>query len=267
MHQGTHALIGAAKAVTVPVAKPVISFSPVVLPVKNRPLDLEVRVTVPATGSPLPIILLAHGHGRSNWLSSLEGYAPLSEFWAAHGFAVLQPTHLRSAVYGLKAPPGNDMFWKDGPKDMSAILDNLDSIEDLVPGLKGRLDRSRVAVAGHSAGAQTASLLLGAKNKDPREDFTYHRPESRVKAGLLLACLGNRGNNLNDVGKKQPRDSPNLSISSIVSDMSSLTPVSSRSSAWFGVSNKTLVVWKATKPPGSSAQPRSSALGTIFWMS
>jgi len=30
------------------------------------------------TGSELPVILLSHGHGNSNNLSSLNGYAPLA---------------------------------------------------------------------------------------------------------------------------------------------------------------------------------------------
>ena len=40
-------------------------------------------------GSGLPVILLSHGHGPSNNLSSLNGYAPLANLWAAHGFAVI----------------------------------------------------------------------------------------------------------------------------------------------------------------------------------
>lgn len=84
-----HALIGAAVNIPIPDPTPVISFSPVVLPAPDRPVDMQLRVTAPSNGSqePLPVILLAHGSGPSNWLSSLDGYIPLAEFWAAHGFA------------------------------------------------------------------------------------------------------------------------------------------------------------------------------------
>ena len=75
---------------------PVLSFGPLVLPVPGRAVDLQMRVSAPATGSGLPVILLSHGHGPSNHLSSLNGYAPLANYWAAHGFAVIQPTHLDS---------------------------------------------------------------------------------------------------------------------------------------------------------------------------
>ena len=202
MHTGYHSLIGAVADIPINAPKPIISFSPVVLPTPGRPVDLQLRVTVPSTGDALPIILLSHGQGRSNSLSSLEGYAPLYEFWAAHGFAVLQPTHLSSMFLGLKAPEGQEMYWQERAVDMVRILDNLDSIEAAVPGLQGRLDCTRVAVAGHSAGAWTATLLLGASNTDPRDGSTWHRPETRIKAGVVLAGIGNGPADLSDSGKK-----------------------------------------------------------------
>lgn len=202
MQFGYHALIGAAAIIPINPIKPITSFSPVVLPAPGRPVELQLRVTVPSTGDALPIILLSHGQGPSNWLSSLEGYAPLYEFLAAHGFAVLQPTHLSSAFLGLKAPEGQEMFWQERAVDMVRILDNLDCVEAAVPGLKGRLDRTRVAVAGHSAGAWTASMLLGASNTDPRNGSTWYKPETRIKAGVVLSGLGNGGADLSDSGKK-----------------------------------------------------------------
>ncbi|KAJ6515845.1 Alpha/Beta hydrolase protein [Mycena sanguinolenta] len=201
MHSHNHALIGAAAAIPVNDAKPVISFSPVVLSTPERPVNLELRVTVPATGDALPIILLAHGQGRSNWLSSMQGYAPLYEFWAAHGFAVLQPTHLSSKVLSLTPPSGQELFWQERSNDMVRILDNLDTIEETVPGLKGRLDRSRIAVAGHSAGSWTVATLLGASNVDPRDGTTWYKPEPRIKAGVYLTGVGNGGADLSETGR------------------------------------------------------------------
>lgn len=57
---------------------PVLSVGPVVLPAPGRAVDLEMRVSVPVTGGDLPVILLSHGQGHSNNLSSLNGYAPSS---------------------------------------------------------------------------------------------------------------------------------------------------------------------------------------------
>ncbi|KFZ15557.1 hypothetical protein V501_02657 [Pseudogymnoascus sp. VKM F-4519 (FW-2642)] len=212
MHTGYHALVGAAAHIPVNPPKPIISFSPVVLPAPGRPVDLQLRVTVPLTGDALPIILLSHGHGRSNSLSSLEGYAPLAEFWAAHGFAVLQPTHLSSAFLGLKGRKGQEMFWQDRTADMVRILDNLDTVEMSMPELKGRLDRARVAVAGHSLGGWTTAMLLGASNTDPRNGSTWYKLETRIKAGVILAGTGNGGADISDFGKTLvPFYGPNFS--------------------------------------------------------
>ena len=205
MHINYHALIGAAVDIPINSPRSIISFSPVLLPVPGRPVDLQLRVTIPSTSgnNALPIILLSHGQGRSNSLSSLEGYAPLAEFWAAHGYAVLQPTHLSSAFLGLKAPAGQELFWQERAKDMVRILDNLDVIEAVVSELtKGRLDRTRVAVAGHSAGGWTAAMLLGASNMDPRDNSTWHKPEVRIRAGIILAGIGNGGADVSDFGKQ-----------------------------------------------------------------
>ena len=202
MHNNYHTLIGTAADIPINSPKPIISFSPVVLSTPGRPVDLQLRVTTPSTGDALPVILLAHGHGRSNYLSSLEGYAPLSEFWAAHGFAVLQPTHLSSAFLGLKPPHGQELFYQERAEDMVRILDRLETIEATVPGLKGRLDRTRVAVAGHSLGAWTASMLLGASNTDPRDGSTWYKPEPRIKAGVIIGGTGNGGDDIPDLAKK-----------------------------------------------------------------
>ena len=85
---------------------------------------------------------------------------------------------------------------------MTRVLDRLDEIEAAVPGLKGRLDQDRVAVTGHSAGAWTTSMLLGASNKDPRNGAVWENSEKRMKAGVVLAGVGHGGADLSESGKK-----------------------------------------------------------------
>ncbi|MFF7884691.1 alpha/beta hydrolase family protein [Streptomyces sp. NPDC020794] len=173
---------------------PVLSVSPVALPAPGRAVDLEVRVSAPMTGSDLPVILLSHGQGFSNHLSSLNGYAPLANFWAAHGFVVIQPTHLSSRTLSLDpGTPGAPLHWRSRAEDMKRILDRLDVIEAAVPQLLGRLDHSKVAVAGHSMGGHTASLLLGARLTDPDDGTEVTLAEPRIKAGVLLAAPGRGG--------------------------------------------------------------------------
>ncbi|GHB78986.1 hypothetical protein GCM10010306_086200 [Streptomyces umbrinus] len=178
---------------------PVLSVSPVVLSAPGRAVDLQVRVSAPVTGSDLPVILLSHGQGYSNHLSSLNGYAPLANFWAAHGFVVIQPTHLSSRTLNLDpSTPGAPLYWRSRAEDMTRILDQLDVIEAAVPQLLGRLDHSKVAVAGHSMGGHTASLLLGARLTDPDDGTEVRLAEPRIKAGVLLAAPGRGGDALTE---------------------------------------------------------------------
>ena len=190
-----------AAAVSTPA--PVLSISPVVLSTPDRAVDLQVRVSAPVTGSSLPVILLSHGHGFSNHLSSLNGYAPLANFWAAHGFVVIQPTHLSSRTLSLNPDdPEAPLYWRSRAVDMTRILDQLDMIETAVPQLLGRLDRRKVAVAGHSMGGHTASLLLGARLTDPQNGTEVNLADPRITAGVLLAAPGRGGDALSEFAAK-----------------------------------------------------------------
>lgn len=182
---------------------PVVSVSPVTLPVPGRAVNLQMRISAPASGRDLPVILLSHGQGRSNHLSSLNGYGPLANFWAAHGFVVIQPTHLSSKTLSLGPEiPGAPFFWRSRVEDMKHILDQLEVIETDVPEITGRLDAGRVAVAGHSMGGHTAGMLLGARLID-EEGAVVDLAEPRIKAGILLAAPGSGGADLSAYASEQ----------------------------------------------------------------
>lgn len=171
---------------------PVVSISPIVLPAPGRPVPLQVRVSAPVTGRDLPIVLLSHGHGSSNNLSSLNGYGPLANYWAARGFVVVQPTHLSSATLrGVVDPNGPEgaLFWRSRADDMTRLLDTLDAIEASLPGLRGRIDRGRVAVAGHSLGGMTAGMLLGQRVTDA-DGTVIDLRDPRIAAGVVIAGPG-----------------------------------------------------------------------------
>lgn len=177
---------------------PVLSYSPVVLSVPGRPVDLQVRVSAPETGTGLPVILFSHGQGPSNNISSLNGYGPLVNYWAAQGFVVIQPTHLASRTLShlVADAPGAPFFWRSRAQDMTHILDRLEEIEKRVPLLAGRIDHTKVAIAGHSFGGFTSSTLLGAKVTDPDTGEEISFLEPRLKTGVLLAAPG-RGDAIN----------------------------------------------------------------------
>jgi pimeloyl-ACP methyl ester carboxylesterase len=144
------------------------------------------------TGGELPVVVFSHGFGES-----LDGYAPLVDFWAARGFVVVQPTHLDSRTLNVTPDdPRYPEIWRLRVEDLTRVVDRLDLVEAAIPGLVGRLDRSRIAVAGHSWGAQSASMLLGARVLDAEGVPGADLSDPRIKAGVLLAVPGTGGADL-----------------------------------------------------------------------
>lgn len=171
---------------------PVVSVAPVTLTAPGRPVPLEVRVSAPVTGGNLPVVLFSHGNG---W--NLDGYAPLAAFWASRGFVVIQPTHLDSRRNGFGFDhPVFPTIWSERIVDLTRILDQLDTIEAAIPGLAGRVDRTRIAAAGHSWGGQTAQSLLGARILDDAGRVGDDLSDERVTAGILFAATGVGGTHL-----------------------------------------------------------------------
>lgn len=168
------------------LGRPIVAVKPITVPTTRRDRDLLVKVTVPASGRGLPVIVFSHGNA---W--SLDGYAPLVDRWAAAGFVVVQPTHLDSRRNGIGFDdPRFATIWRVRIADLHAILDNLADILARAGGVDGRTDLERVAVAGHSWGAQTAGTLLGARvfGADGRRGEDFSHPA--VRAGALIAATG-----------------------------------------------------------------------------
>jgi len=173
---------------------PALSMGPLSLAIEGRGEDLTYRVTAPADGDNLSVVLFSHGNGQS-----LYTYGPLVNHWASNGFVVINPTHLDSRMIALGADdPRHPQLWRHREQDILALLDNLDAVEEAVPFIKGRIDRDRIAVAGHSWGAQTASMFLGATHPDPDDGSTVSLRDERVKAGVLFAVPGTGGDNLSE---------------------------------------------------------------------
>lgn len=168
---------------------PVVTVGPVRLAAPGRGTDLHVRVSAPASGTDLPVVVFSHGFGWSS-----DAYAPLVSAWAAHGLVVVQPTHLDSRTLALPPEdPRTPRIWRTRLDDLRHVIDQLDRVEAAVPGLGGRVDRSRIAAAGHSWGGQTASMLLGARVLVPAGRPGEDLSDPRVTAGVLLSTPGRGG--------------------------------------------------------------------------
>lgn len=199
-------LINAARHIPINAAVQTVSINTVTLSVPGRTQPLEMRITAPARGSDLPILALSHGAGPSLYLSSKDGYGPLVNFYAEHGFVVIQPTHANSKVGGLGPDDAPDapLFWRTRAQEITCILDQLDTIEAQVPAIAGRFDRDRIAAVGHSLGGHTVNMLLGARLTEQTDAGAMEVDliEPRIKAGVLLAAPGRGGDSLSDDGRK-----------------------------------------------------------------
>ncbi|MEV0259436.1 chlorophyllase [Streptomyces sp. NPDC050732] len=169
-----------------PLNQRIVAVKPITVPVPGRSVDLQVKVTAPLSGQNLPVIVFSHGNA---W--SLDGYEPLVDRWAAAGFIVVQPTHLDSRRNGIEwDDPRFASIWRVRIADLHAVLDGLGDILPQVGGVETRVDHEHIAVVGHSWGAQTAGVILGARVLDadgiPGEDFSH----SAVSAGALIAATG-----------------------------------------------------------------------------
>lgn len=214
--------------------EPVVSVAPVVLDAPGRDIPLEVRVSAPVSGANLPVLLFSHGNG---W--SLDGYAPLTAYWASQGFVVVQPTHLDSRRHGIGFEDERfGTIWARRHDDLVRILDQLDTIERALPGLAGRMDRNTVVAAGHSWGAQTVQMLLGARIVEADGSLGADHRDERVSAGVLLAATGIGGEELHPFARENfPFMNPSFGQLSaptfVVAGDRDQSKMSSRGPDWF----------------------------------
>ena len=150
---------------------------------RNR--DILLSVEYPTRGGPHPLILFSHEYGGSN-----RSYIGLSSYWSSNGYVVIRPSHVDR---GGPEGQGTTEF-QDRVRDLVTVIDSLDSLEQRYPELQGKIDRTKIAVAGHGLGGQTALLLAN----DPRiKAVVAMVPETRGVAfadvkGPVLFLSGTR---------------------------------------------------------------------------
>lgn len=180
------------------------------LAMPGRKTALQYRATFSRSAKNMPVIVWSHGAFGSH-----NAYNPLAEYWASHGYLVLQPTHSDSMREGTKPNIKNPLAfkdWADRPREVSYMIDQLQNLEALIPELKGRVDRSKIGIGGHSFGAQTAQLLAGMTAK--RGFLAGDAPESfREKRASAFVIISPQGTNaLSDTSAFASIDAPFLMI-------------------------------------------------------
>lgn len=139
---------------------------------RNR--DILLTVEYPTRGGPHPVIVFSHGYGGSN-----RSYIGLSSFWSSNDYVVIRPAHVDQG-----GPEGQSAAeWQNRTRDIVAVIESLDSLEQRYPELQGKIDRTKIVVAGHGHGGQTALMLAN----DPRvKAVVAMTPETR---GVTFADL------------------------------------------------------------------------------
>lgn len=122
----------------------------------DSPLGAKRDASLDARGAPYPTVVFSHGSGGTR-IQSIY----LTEYLATHGFVVVAPDHVGNTIAeeinSAKALPTAEAA-RVRPEDVSHALDAALG----APLLEGRLDETRVGVAGHSFGGFTAFRIAGA---------------------------------------------------------------------------------------------------------
>ncbi|GJQ29471.1 MAG: hypothetical protein HBSAPP03_13550 [Phycisphaerae bacterium] len=188
----------------------VTTLDTLILHDEARGKDLRVKVRVPVPDPPaaagsLPLVVFSHGLGGSK-----DVFADLCQHLATHGYIVIAPSHADSIIERSRQ---GERVTRDTafdirqmtPKakwervaDVTFILDSLDELERRVDALRtpegaGRIDRTRLAVAGHSAGAMTTQLIGGMKSRDPQNPAGTSKADPRLKAAVVISGQGVNG--------------------------------------------------------------------------
>lgn len=156
----------------------------------QRDRTLPIRVFLPATHKPTPVVLFSHGLG-----GSCQNNPYLGRHWSARGYAVIFVQHPGSdesvwrgqrpaqipAAMRQAASPQNFLL---RVADIPAVLDQLTRWNAQGDhALYGRLDLTHIGMSGHSFGAVTTQAVSGQSLPIGGARFT----DPRIKAALMMS--------------------------------------------------------------------------------
>jgi fermentation-respiration switch protein FrsA (DUF1100 family) len=138
---------------------------------RRVPRSLETVVRYPAAGNAYPLIVFGHGFSLTP-----ARYARLLRAWTEAGYVVAAPVFPLENAAAPGGPDESDLI--NQPEDMSFVITRLLALDARTnSGLHGKIDPSRIAVAGHSDGAETALAVA----------YDHRFRDRRVAAAIVLS--------------------------------------------------------------------------------
>jgi len=152
------------------------------------------RGAVAADNSPVPLVVFSHGIGGSRL-----GYSYLGRHLASQGWACLHVQHVGSdralwrgnpfGLVGRLRDAARETEAVDRARDLRFALDRLldPALSHALTGRPAeRVDAGRIVAAGHSYGANTTMLSIGARVARGQQVYDFHDP--RYRAAILLSA-------------------------------------------------------------------------------
>jgi dienelactone hydrolase len=140
-----------------------------------------------AASQPVPLVVFSHGIGGSR-----EGYSYIGKHLAANGIAALHVQHVgsdRSLWFGNPLQLVTRL--QEAAKDKEAIARTQDvrfALNQVLSSteFKSRLDATRISAAGHSYGANTVLLLVGARVQ--RDSQVLDLTDPRISSAVIISA-------------------------------------------------------------------------------
>jgi predicted dienelactone hydrolase len=154
---------------------------------ESRQRAVPVRLYWPEGAERVPLVVFSHGIGGSR-----QGYSYLGEYFAANGMASLHLQHVGSDRSLLAGNPVTLLGRVQGAVQEREALERVKDLRFALDQLLGhetfgaRVDRRRIAAAGHSYGANTVMLAAGATVQRGGRALELRDP--RVRAAVLLSA-------------------------------------------------------------------------------
>jgi predicted dienelactone hydrolase len=164
---------------------------------------VPIKVHVPATGGPFPVVIVSHGAG-GDW----DTHYAQAQHLSSHGYVVLCLEHVGSnrerMTQGFRLMKNLEAMIHDAdevlarPKDVSFAIDRAEDWNRTHESLRGKFNLQRVGVMGHSFGAFTTMVVCGMKpaldwltpRVEPGKGLGPGLREPRVKCGVALSPQG-----------------------------------------------------------------------------